>query len=52
MRLARHALSQAWILKGHFGFLCGINAEVQNHSPCYFNPQRDETEMAFLHGRS
>jgi hypothetical protein len=36
-RLARRALSRAWVLNGRFSFLCGISSEVPNRSPCSFN---------------
>jgi hypothetical protein len=49
-RLARHALSRAWVSNDCFSFLYGINraGEVPNPSPCYLNLQLVGTETHFL----
>jgi hypothetical protein len=38
-------------LNGHFSFLCDINGEVPNCSPCYFNPQKSPFLTADLEAR-
>jgi hypothetical protein len=48
-RPTNHALSEAWVPSGRFGFIYAINSEVPNRSAWSFDLQRVGGEITFPH---